>query len=108
MRAGTCQVQLAFGSNLPTIDDISQDLLIDISDVYEMSVDSDGQKIKDKVFDYEDCKKAYSKLDGTGIYCIPYALGMNGIIFDYDVFAENNCSSNVFYKNLKNIILFIS
>lgn len=90
IEAKTTDINMYFGSQRPSLAQITKGLFIDVSDVYQMSVDADGQKIAEKTHYYEDLKVAFSDLNGNGMYAIPYASGMTGLIFDYDFFADND------------------
>ena len=90
VEAKTTDINMYFGSQRPSLSQISKGLFIDVSDVYQMSVDPDGKKIAEKTHYYDDLKVAFSNLKGEGMYAIPYASGMNGLVFDYDFFADNN------------------
>lgn len=100
VEAKTTDINMYFGSQRPSLAQIMKGLFIDVSDVYEMSVDPDGQKIKDKTHYYDDLKVAFSDLKGNGMYAIPYASGMTGLIFDYQFFADNNY---LFWANVSDL-----
>ncbi len=88
--AGICNYNIYFGAQSKIINMIEQDKLVDLTDVYEMKVDGDDQAIKDKANHYEDFKRIFTKLDGSGgIYAMPFASSVaNQMVFDYDFFLE--------------------
>ena len=90
VEAKTTDINMYFGSQRPSLAQISKGIILDVSDVYNMSVDADGKKISEKTHYYEDLKVAFSDLKGNGMYMIPYASGMTGLVFDYGFFAEND------------------
>ncbi len=87
--AKNSDINIYFGSEAYIVPMIERDLLIDISDVYDMKVDGDGDKISDKTDNFKVLSKSFSKLDGTGIYAVPYMMGISGFIFDYKFFLDN-------------------
>ena len=48
VEAKTTDINMYFGSQRPSLSQISKGLFIDVSDVYQMSVDPDGKKIAEK------------------------------------------------------------
>ena len=91
LAAGATSVNLYFGSQTEITGMIEQGQLIDLTNVYEAKVDGNDTKIKDKTFNYDIYKKAFSKLaDGSGIYAVPYGIGMSGLVFDYKFFLDND------------------
>ena len=92
LAAGATQVNLYFGSQTDIAGMIEQGQLIDLTSVYESKVDGEnGGTIKDKTFNYDIYKDAFSKLaDNSGIYAVPYGIGMSGLVFDYKFFLDND------------------
>lgn len=92
LAAGATQVNLYFGSQTDIAGMIEQGQLIDLTSVYETKVDgANGGTIKEKTFNYDIYKDAFSKLaDGSGIYAVPYGIGMSGLVFDYKFFLDND------------------
>ena len=91
LSASATNVNVYFGSQTEITGMIEQGQLIDLTDVYEAKVDGDDTTIKDKTLNYDIYKKAFSKLaDGSGIYAVPYGIGMSGLVFDYKFFLDND------------------
>lgn len=91
LSAGATNVNVYFGSQTEITGMIEQGQLIDLTNVYESKVDGNDTKIKDKTFNYDIYKKAFSKLaDNSGIYAVPYGIGMSGLVFDYKFFLDND------------------
>ncbi len=88
--AKTTNVNIYFGSQSAITNMITNDRLIDIEDVYEMKVDGNDTKIKDKTIDFDMYKAAFCDLNGNGIYAVPYTYGVNGLLFDYKFFLDND------------------
>ena len=67
IEAKTTDINMYFGSQRPSLAQITKGLFIDVSDVYQMSVDADGKKIAEKTHYYEDLQEealAYSRKIG--------------------------------------------
>ncbi len=91
LAAGTTEVNIYFGCQSQITTMIANNRFIDISDVYEMKVDGEnGGTIREKTIDFATYKKAFSNLDGSGIYAVPYGYGVNGMLFDYKFFLDND------------------
>ena len=91
---GTYNVYIS-GDYRHTKDLIDLDCLVDLSDVYTSKAASDEAKtIEQKMKNAETYKTAYSKEGGSGVYVIPYSSGFTGLVFDYDLFVENNWLAN--------------
>lgn len=90
--AGATDVNIYFGSQTEITTMIETNQLVDLTKVYETKADGEnGGTIKDKTFNYDIYKKAFSKLtDGSGIYAVPYGIGMSGLVFDYKFFLDND------------------
>ncbi len=89
LAAGVTDINIYFGCQSTIAPMIAENKMIDISDVYQMEVDGAGNgKIADKTFNYELFKKAFSDLNGNGIYAVPYSIGFGGLMYDYDYFVE--------------------
>lgn len=72
-------------------DMIAQELLEDISDVYDMKVDGeDGKTIGEKMNDIDLCKQVFSGKQGQGLYGIPYSVSFLGLVYEHERFLENN------------------
>lgn len=68
---------------------IDTDNLVDLTDIYDNKAEgSEALAVKDKIVDGQLYKKAYSKQDGSGIYCLPYCSSFTGMIIDMDLFIE--------------------
>lgn len=88
IKAGTHDANIYFGCQSQITKMIQEDLLLNVSDVYEMEVDGDGRTIADKTYNMDTYRKAWADMFGNGIYGIPYAIGTGGLLFDYDYFVE--------------------
>ena len=83
-------VNIYFGCQSAIFNMIQNGNVLDLSPVYNMVVDEDGDTIAQKTFNYDAViSKAFTDENGNGIYAIPYATGMSGLVFDYDMFVEN-------------------
>lgn len=89
VEAGVTDLNIHFGSLSTITPLIYRNGLIDLSDLYARDIDGDGTTLADKTFDYENVKKGYSNLKNEGIYAIPYAYGISGLVFDYKFFLDN-------------------
>ena len=68
---------------------INTNNLVDLSDIYNnKAAESETLTVKDKIVDGALYKNAYSKPDGSGIYCLPYCASFTGMIIDMDLFIE--------------------
>ncbi len=86
--AKNTEINIYFGCQSAIATMIDDGLLLDLSDVYDMKVDGDDTTIKDKTFNFEIIEKAFTTLDGEGIYAVPYSSGVGGMLFDYKYFLE--------------------
>ena len=91
LKAGICtDKNIYVGPSSGFLNMIMDNLLIDLSDVYEMEADGAGNgKIKDKVINYEKLKEGYSDYQGNGMYAIPHATTISSaMVFDFDHFLR--------------------
>ncbi len=90
LQAKTTDTNIYFGSQSAITSMIESDLLLDVSDVYDMKVDGEnGGTIGEKTYNFDIVKDSFCNLAGEGIYGIPYAIGMAGMVFDFEFFLEN-------------------
>ena len=81
-------IYIAYGVNFQ--DAIYRDLLEDLSDVLEMKPDGEsGKTIREKMVDFDLWKSLASK-HGNGIYILPHTQSLMGMVFDYQLFVDNN------------------
>ncbi len=89
LSAGVTDVNIYFGCQSAITPMIAANKMIDISDVYQMKVDGEDKgTIAEKTFNYDLFKKAFSDLNGEGVYAVPYSIGFGGLMYDYDYFME--------------------
>lgn len=88
LEAKNTEINIYFGCQSSISTMIDGNLLIDLADVYQMKVDGDDTTIADKTFNYDIISKAFTTIDGKGIYAVPYATGVGGMLFDYKYFLE--------------------
>ena len=103
VQAGTTEVNIYFGCQSGISSMIDENLLIDLSDVYQMKVDGNDTTIAEKTYNYDIIQKAFTKLDGTGIYAVPYSIGFGGMIFDYKYFVEKGFLNSESSANISKI-----
>ena len=68
---------------------INKNLVVDLTDIYETKVDGEnGVTIKDKIKNYDIFSNILSANGKEGIYGLPLADALIGLVFDYTLFVE--------------------
>ena len=87
--AKTQEAHVIFSTTMDVKSMITNDLLLDITDVWDTKPRGEGKTIRGKMTDAENFAKAFCSVDGTGIYGLPYGNAFNGLIFDFEMFLNN-------------------
>ena len=89
LEAGICNDKNIYVGPSSSIQNmIRKGQVLDLSSVYEKTVD--GEKVKDKVLNYDLLKKGYCDMNGNGMYAIPHATTISSaMVFDFKHFLEN-------------------
>ena len=88
LMAKTEEAHVIFSTTMDVKSMITNNLLLDISDVWSAVPTGEDESVREKMTDSENFEKAFCSVEGTGVYGIPYGNAFNGLIFDFDMFLE--------------------